>query len=156
MSTLPRARYPPGPPVANTSAISQRPVSEFDAGINTSTAWTEHLVSPKPHSRQHFSESDAAPFTSVSDDYDSDKFTYDSSALGKSTRRARALFSFSGTPAFRELSVRPGDALFVLREDAGQGWSLVRDATEEVGLVPREYYEVCSFFLIMGIYCLIP
>ena len=42
-------------------------------------------------------------------------------------RPARALYAFDGKPEFRELSgVAGGDRLAVLKEEVGDGWSLVR------------------------------
>lgn len=137
MATLPRSRYPPAP----ASIISQRPVSEFDSGINTSTAWTEHLVTgsssdtlSKARSRQHYSESDARHAQSEDDDDDEPELM---------TRPARALYAFEGKAEFRELKVEAGDELDVVKEDVGDGWSLVRDATGEIGLLPKTYYTVC-------------
>lgn len=137
MATLPRSsRYPPGPP----SSISQRPASEFDAGINTSHAWTEHLeggTTPLPsaskaRSRKFFSESNTvAP---LSDEIEED--------IEDMTRPARALYSFEGKAEFRELTVAAGDELEVVKEDVGEGWSLVKDSTGEVGLLPQTYYTV--------------
>ncbi|RDB29754.1 Sorting nexin lst-4 [Hypsizygus marmoreus] len=120
MATLPRAsKYPS----ASSSSFFQRPQSEFDAGINTSTAWTEHLVSGSG------SLSDEEP----DDDEDTD---------GQKTplHPARALYDFEGKAEFRELSVSAGDALEIVKEDLADGWSLVKNATGEVGLLPRTYY----------------
>jgi len=136
MATLPRSsRYPP-------ASISNRPVSEFDAGINTSAAWTEHLETGTPtpsvskaRSKRFLSESDAQPL--VSDDE-----TYDEAEV--LTRPARALYSFEGKAEFRELSVVAGDELEIVKEDVGDGWSLVQDLTGETGLLPQTYYTVCS------------
>ena len=139
MATLPRSsRYPPGPP----SSISQRPASEFDAGINTSHAWTEHLeggTTPSPsvskaRSRKFFSETNTvAPLSDEEIEED----------IEDMTRPARALYSFEGKAEFRELTVEAGDELEVVKEDVGEGWSLVKDSTGEVGLLPQTYYTVC-------------
>ena len=59
------------------------------------------------------------------------------------TRPARALYAFEGKAEFRELKVEAGDELDVVKEDVGDGWSLVRDATGEIGLLPKTYYTVC-------------
>lgn len=71
-------------------------------------------------------------------------------------RAARALYAFEGKPEFRELtSVQAGDMLEVLREDVGDGWSLVKslggpEGHTEVGLIPQTYYAVKSYhFLIV-------
>jgi len=142
MATLPRSpRYPPGPP----SIIANRPVSEFDAGINTSAAWTEHLETGSPttsisraRSKRYLSESDAQPLAPKNEAY------YEPDVV---TRSARALYSFEGKPEFRELSVVAGDEVEVVKEDVGEGWSLVQDSTGETGLLPRAYYTVCFTIL---------
>ncbi|KAL1742546.1 hypothetical protein HDZ31DRAFT_42969 [Schizophyllum fasciatum] len=129
MATLPRASKSP-----NTTPVSSRiigrPVSEFDnkqsldfdTGINTSTAWTEHL--------ENGYASDPA-----SGDEDEPR-----------SRPARALYNFEGKPEFRELTVCAGDELRVLREELPDGWSLVRADSGEVGLLPRTYYTFTSDF----------
>jgi len=129
MATLPRSsiRYPPGPP---------RPISEFDSGINTSTAWTEHLEgghTPRSSMRKHLSESNVLAIASDEDDIE--EITYP----------ARTLYKFEGKAEFRELSVEAGDEVEVIKEDVGEGWSLVRDSLGEVGLLPQSYYTVCIF-----------
>ncbi|KAF8960308.1 hypothetical protein BDZ97DRAFT_1665982 [Flammula alnicola] len=141
MATLPRSsRYPPGPP----STISQRPASEFDAGINTSAAWTEHLETGTPapsvskaRSRQYRSESDARPSLSE------DEAEYEPEMM---TRPARVLYAFEGKAEFRELRVEASDEVDVVKEDVGDGWSLVRDATGEIGLLPQTYYTLTVDF----------
>jgi sorting nexin-9/18/33 len=117
-------------------------VSEFDAGINTSAAWTEHLETGSPttsvskaRSKKYLSESDAQPFVSDDEAYDEPEVL---------TRPARALYSFEGKAEFRELNVVAGDELEVVKEDVGDGWSLVQDSTGEVGLLPQTYYTVCN------------
>jgi sorting nexin-9/18/33 len=127
MATLPRSsiRYPPGPP---------RPVSEFDSGINTSTAWTGHLEDGHTP-RKYLSESNV-PAT-VSDEEDIEEITYP----------ARVLYKFEGKAEFRELTVDAGDEVEVIKEDVGEGWSLVRDPLGKVGLLPQSYYTVCTNFL---------
>ncbi|KAF9568707.1 hypothetical protein CPC08DRAFT_679040 [Agrocybe pediades] len=139
MATLPRStKYPS----TSSSHISQRPVSEFDSGINTSTAWTEHLEtggSPtsslsKARTRRYLSESDVQQ--SLSEDEESE--------LEIVTRPARALYPFEGKPEFRELSVEAGDELEVIKEDVGDGWSLVKDSTGEIGLLPQTYYTLTT------------
>lgn len=115
MATLPRATKSP-----SSSAFIDRPYSQFDAGINTSTAWTEHLES------------------GLSDD---DEW------LSEHGKPARALYDFEGKAEFRELSVHAGEEIYVIKEDLADGWSLVKNADSEVGLLPRTYYTV-SFNLI--------
>ncbi|KAF5310964.1 hypothetical protein D9619_007949 [Psilocybe cf. subviscida] len=117
MATLPRAsRLAPTP-------VPQRPVSEFDAGINTSTAWTEHSLS-----RARSKKYDGLPLEEAEEEGE------------LLTRPARALYAFEGKAEFRELCVEAGDELDVVKEDVGDGWSLVKDSTGEVGLLPRTYY----------------
>lgn len=123
MATLPRvSKYPPG----TSSSFFQRPQSEFDAGLNTSAAWTEHLES-------------SAVLGSLSDEEP------DGDGEKEALRSARALYDFEGKAEFRELSVNAGDSLQVVKENLADGWSLVKNVTGEVGLLPRTYYTVrCS------------
>lgn len=148
MATLPRStRYPSGP----SSTISQRPVSEFDAGINTSAAWTESLESGGPppslskaRSRQYFSES-GLPSSVPQDEIEDEPEIM--------TRPARALYAFEGKAEFRELTVEAGDELEVVKEDVGDGWSLVKDSSEEIGLLPQTYYTVrCTKVIVMNLF----
>ena len=122
MATLPRSskRYPPGP------------VSVIDAGINASTAWTEHLEGGHAP-REHLSKLNVP--SAVSDE-DIEKITYP----------ARVLYKFEGETEFRELTVDAGDEVGVIKEDVGEGWSLVRDPLGNVGLLPQSYYTVCTNF----------
>lgn len=123
MATLPRSsvRYPPGPP---------RPLSDIDSGINTSTAWTEHLGDYS--SKKCSSQSNIT--ATVSDEEDIEEITYP----------ARALYKFEGKAEFRELTVKAGDEVEVIKENVGEGWSLVRDSLGTVGLLPQSYYTVCT------------
>ncbi|KAK1235708.1 hypothetical protein PQX77_001079 [Marasmius sp. AFHP31] len=114
MATLPRS--------AKGSRFSDtRPRSDFDAGINTSTAWTEHL------------EASSVP---SSDDEQ------------ENGRPARALYDFEGKAEFGELSVKAGDELEILKEDLPDGWSLVKNDEGETGLLPRTYYTFTSDFTV--------
>ena len=124
MATLPRSsvKYPPGPP--------RRP----DSGINTPTAWTEHLESDHTP-RKYLSESNVPAGVSLSDE-DIEEITYP----------ARVLYKFEGKAEFRELTVDAGDEVEVIKEDVGEGWSLVRDPLGKVGLLPQSYYTVCTNF----------
>ncbi|GLB42320.1 putative WASP-binding domain of Sorting nexin protein [Lyophyllum shimeji] len=124
MATLPRASKISPP---TSTAIFQRPVSEFDAGLNTSAAWTAHLESG---SSGGGSLSDEEP------DHDSEE----------PLRPARALYDFEGKPEFRELTVSAGDVLEVVKEDLADGWSLVKNTDGEIGLLPRSYYTFTSDF----------
>jgi sorting nexin-9/18/33 len=108
---------------------------DFDAGINSSTAWTEHL------------DSDSSGSRSLSDEEQDDDFEE-----GIDGRGARVLFAFAGNAEFRELDVKAGDEITVIREEAGDGWSLARTRRGRPGLLPRSYYTVNPFLL----YCLCP
>jgi sorting nexin-9/18/33 len=121
MATLPRS--PKSSKFIPSSAAQRRPHSEFDAGINASTAWTEHLESTG-------SLSDEEPDTV------DEEGTH---------RPARALYDFEGKGEFRELSVDAGDEIEVVKEDLADGWSLVKNEAGEVGLLPRTYYTVRPF-----------
>jgi sorting nexin-9/18/33 len=105
------------------------PSLDFDAGINTSNAWTEHLDSDSSRSR------------SLSDDEGED----DHFEEGIDGRGARVLFAFEGKAEFRELDVKAGDEITVIREEVGDGWSLVKTRRGRMGLLPRSYYTVNPF-----------
>ena len=135
--------------------VLTRPTSDFDAGINSSTAWAEHL---------------GKEFDSLSLS-DSDKTLSNSSGGGNVAvagsigpcrgRPACVLFDFKGDRTCSELDVRAGDEIEVLKEDLGNadGWSMaripikdeedkrseeVKDREGEVGFIPRAYYSVKS------------
>ncbi|KAL5480860.1 hypothetical protein ACEPAI_9800 [Sanghuangporus weigelae] len=148
---------------------------DFDAGLNSSAAWTEHL---HEHDLTKENESDSL---SIDDDvgslrsrrqttigikqdaceehgaHDVEEITFGPG------RPARVLYDFSGEPALKELQLRAGDELDILREtiDGTGGWSLARvprrvgDRKDEqeyvngddVGLVPREYYAFTTEFI---------
>ncbi|EIN08210.1 PX-domain-containing protein [Punctularia strigosozonata HHB-11173 SS5] len=119
------------PAILTTALSSARPLSDFDAGINSSTAWTEHL------------ERGASDIGgSLSDEELESEPDYDDTA----GRPARALYSFDGKAEFRELTVAAGNALEVLKEELPDGWSLVR-CGREVGLLPRSYYTFINDFI---------
>jgi sorting nexin-9/18/33 len=120
MATLPRSSKDP----SASSLTSQQPQSEFDAGINTSAAWTEHL------------ETDTATTNIGSLSDEETEHNIDQN------RPARALYDFDGKAEFRELTVAAGDGVEVIKEDLADGWSLVRNNAGEVGLLPRTYYTV--------------
>jgi sorting nexin-9/18/33 len=113
-------REAPGPPSLAT---------DFDAGINSSNAWTVYLDSDSSRSR------------SLSDD----EGEADKSEVDFDQRGARVLFAFAGKAEFRELDVKAGDEVTVIREQAGDGWSLVRTRSGDTGLLPRSYYTVNPF-----------
>ncbi|KDQ50377.1 hypothetical protein JAAARDRAFT_211785 [Jaapia argillacea MUCL 33604] len=131
MSTLPRSTSKgtmnpasiPGLPMFHA-----RPVSDFDVGINSSAAWTGSLER-------------AVGDPSLSDDEGED----DEEERGRS---ARALYKFEGKVEFRELNVEAGDEIEVLKEEVGDGWSLVKvEKNGEVGLLPQSYYTFTSDFM---------
>jgi sorting nexin-9/18/33 len=108
------------------------PPLDFDAGINTSNAWTVYLDSDSG-SRSHSLSDDSGE-----DDYFEDRID---------GRGGRVLFAFTGKPEFRELDVKAGDEITVIREQAGEGWSLVKTRRGHLGLLPRSYYTVNPFVL---------
>ncbi|KAG6850131.1 hypothetical protein H0H93_000753 [Arthromyces matolae] len=118
MATLPRTSK-------MTASLFQRTVSDFDAGLNTSAAWTEHLVSGSEEG-------------SLSDE----EFEHENEVL----RLARSLYDFEGKAEFRELTVRAGDDIEIIKEHLADGWSLVKNTQKEVGLLPRTYYTFTSDF----------
>jgi sorting nexin-9/18/33 len=120
MATLPRATKPT--PSAGADA---RPLSDavFDAGIHSSNAWKEHL--------EHGSLSDDEPEPSG-----------ELQPSEETAKAARALYDFKGKAEFRELAVEAGDELSILKEEAGDGWSLARVSSGEIGLLPQTYYTV--------------
>ncbi|KAI0251172.1 hypothetical protein BJV78DRAFT_1282682 [Lactifluus subvellereus] len=115
-------REVPGPPSLATN---------FDAGINTSNAWTVYLDSDSSRSR------------SLSDDEGED----DNSEEDIDGRGARVLFAFAGNAEFGELDVKAGDAITVIREQAGDEWSLVKTRPGVTGLLPRSYYTFTVDFI---------
>ncbi|KAJ3804056.1 hypothetical protein F5876DRAFT_83860 [Lentinula aff. lateritia] len=119
MATLPR-------PTKSPSASIIRPHSEFDAGINTSNAWTQY------HLSGDLSDEDLNLENAGNDHLD--------------RRPARALYDFEGKPEFRELSVHAADELEVVKEELADGWSLVCDVDGEIGLLPRSYFIFTSEF----------
>lgn len=142
---------------------------DFDAGINTSSAWTESLASPDGIARTSLHGKEpghSVNVNSLSDDEaearavagDEEDWTFDTER-GNS---ARALYAFEGKPEFRELTaVEAGDRLEVLRDDVGDGWSLVKNLEveeghqPEVGLIPRTYYTVsiCLCYTLLLLNC---
>lgn len=108
------------------------PPLDFDASINTSTAWKEHLDSDSSRSR------------SLSDNEDEDDDDFEEGIDG---RGARVLFTFAGNAELRELDVKAGDEITVIREEAGDGWSLAKTRRGRVGLLPRSYYTFTVDFI---------
>ena len=112
------------PPASTTDGLPP----DFDAGINTSAAWTESRDKGR----------------SLSDE-ETDPNDPELGYLQVPGRPARALYSFEGKPEFREVCVDAGDGIEVIREEVGDGWSLVKLFIEggvELGLLPRSYYAV--------------
>ncbi|KAJ3479079.1 hypothetical protein NLI96_g9314 [Meripilus lineatus] len=159
------SRAPPTSPSSSIAAflnalwlIRPKPTNpDFDAGINTSSAWTGSL---SPEGAVRSSASLNVNLNSLSDDEpesDADP-SDDHPDLGTvEGRPARALFAFEGKPEFRELTnVLAGDELEILKEEVGDGWSLVKhleskdsegiERRQEVGLLPQTYYTYTSEF----------
>jgi len=112
------------PPASTTTGLPP----DFDAGINTSAAWTESREKGRSLSDEETDPNDPEL------DY-----------LQVPGRSARALYSFEGKPEFREVCVSAGDEIEVIREEVGDGWSLVKlfvGGGVELGLLPRSYYTV--------------
>jgi sorting nexin-9/18/33 len=133
----------------------QRPVSDsdFDAGINSSTAWTEHMHmasegGTSPLQGRLYLASSPNQFTqegSLSDEEPDlpDRHDHPPEAGEDARYRpARTLYDFEGKAEFRELSVGAGQDIDVIKEELQDGWSLVRNVLGEIGLLPRSYYTV--------------
>ena len=117
-------RDPLKTPPASTTGLPP----DFDAGIKTSAAWTESREKGRSLSDEETDPNDPEL------DY-----------LQVPGRSARALYSFEGKPEFREVCVSAGDEVEVIREEVGDGWSLVKlfvGGGVELGLLPRSYYTV--------------
>jgi hypothetical protein len=112
------------PPASTTNGLPP----DFDAGINTSAAWTESRDKGRSLSDEETDPNDPELYY-----------------LQVPGRPARALYTFEGKPEFREVCVNAGDEIEVIREEVGDGWSLVKLFVEggvELGLLPRSYYTV--------------
>lgn len=119
-----------------TSPNGEKPAVQpldFDAGINTSNAWTEH----QRESMTLATSPQDSP--SLSDDEPDEEEVEPEDIDG---RGARVLHDFEGKPEFRELSASAGDEIEIMRLDVGEGWSLVRNMEGEMGLLPQSYYKV--------------
>ncbi|KAG1876978.1 hypothetical protein C8R48DRAFT_768545 [Suillus tomentosus] len=132
MATLPRVIKS----TLDSSIVSgnyTRPRSDtpFDAGMITSSAWTEHL---ECHS---LSDDEPEP----ADEH------HELQPVEEPVKAARALYNFEGQAESRELTVEAGDELNILKEEAGDGWSLVRVSSGEIGLLPQTYYTCTTSFL---------
>jgi sorting nexin-9/18/33 len=125
-----------------TTTIHTRIATDFDAGINTSAVWTESLE------RDH----------SLSDDELDEDERYDDPKANGPGRPARALYAFEGKQEFREVCVKAGDEIEVLKEEVGDGWSLVKLVNEnnvvtDLGLLPRTYYTVWESLFVCFALC---
>lgn len=56
--------------------------------------------------------------------------------------QVRALYSFNGEAGTAELSITPGEVLFLIRQDIGEGWWEGRNQNGQTGLFPAAYVEV--------------
>jgi sorting nexin-9/18/33 len=122
---------------------------DFDAGINTSAVWTDHVASASEQ-RGHVQEASFSDEEPESEIASSPSTTTAAPSLDEAEKQdkqerlpARTLYDFDGKPEFGELTVQAGLDLFVLKSDVGDGWSLV-DCAGRVGLVPTSYYAVCK------------
>ena len=174
MSTFPRRVKAPGVAPATTTMTASPFLTRgtsFDAGINSSTAWTEHLEREldalsfedveKPGSVGRrglfFADFDKVELPSEegvgTDDADDTEM--------QSGQLARVLYDFDGKEGYKELVLRAGEDIEILTEDVAEGWSLARlvqtldtedgspdkESREcEVGLVPRTYFAVRNMF----------
>lgn len=130
MATLPRtsklSRKSQAPPVSFTPPGRPTSAVSFDAGLNSSAAWNEH----QHQQSGSLSDEEAEP----EDDQEKDT---------PPGRMAQVLYQFTGKPEFREIvKAEPGQEVEVLKEDVGEGWSLVK-LEGEMGLLPQSYYKVC-------------
>lgn len=133
---------------------------DFDAGHNSSAAWTaaelslsddegDLRVRVKSRNFERSTSTPAPDLVSLNEqDEDNEDRDEEEDDAG---RPARAIYDFSGKAEFRELTFDAGQTLDVLREEVTEsagdvdgemaGWSLAR-CNGEVGLVPRTYYTV--------------
>lgn len=166
MSTFPRRVKSPAAAsvtLATTTAVSSPYLTRgtsFDAGINSSAAWTEHLE--RELDSLSLSDEEKGPgagrygvfFSSV--DRTEPKQPEDGDANIELPRGkfARVLYDFDGKGEYNELNLKAGEDIEILTEDLAEGWSLARiplltttgededGHAGEVGLVPRSYFAV--------------
>ncbi|KAI0302386.1 hypothetical protein B0F90DRAFT_1627635 [Multifurca ochricompacta] len=125
--------WPQGQSAQSKRDVSGSPSLDFDAGINTSNAWTVYLDSDSYRSR------------SLSDgEVEGENNNFEEEIDG---RGARVLFAFTGKAEFREVSAKAGDEITIIREQAGDGWSLVKTRQGLVGLLPQSYYTFTVDFI---------
>lgn len=55
--------------------------------------------------------------------------------------QAKALYDFQGEPNTHELNLQAGDVVTVLKTDCMGGWWEVRNASDQIGLIPGAYVE---------------
>jgi hypothetical protein len=151
--SLPLIMLVASPPVDATempATILKMP-SDFDAGINSSAAWTaREPPSPKPPEDERIDGRNTLvlPDIVTADVRDIESEPYD-------IRLARVVYDFVGKREFQELSVRAGEELEILEESLSDGWSLARQKRESgsegdtgVGLIPRSYYVVSREYFV--------
>ncbi|KAG2041280.1 hypothetical protein BDR03DRAFT_44571 [Suillus americanus] len=125
MTTLPRAVKPTsGSSIISGNDTCPHSDAPFDARINSSGALTERL---ECHS---LSDDEPEP----TDGH------HELQPIEETAKAARVLYDFEGKAEFKELTVEAGDELNILKEEVGDGWSLVRASSGEIGLLPQSYY----------------
>ena len=144
------------------SPIAKTP-SDFDAGINSSAAWTTGSAAVDVRSPRNSEATDGRPRavdealtveTQPIPPVSSEREGSDDMGSPKpEVRWARVVYNFSGKEEFQELTVKAGDEIEVLEEILAEGWSLARLKRSsrnigniDVGLIPRLYYVVSSLF----------
>ena len=80
--------------ISNVNAVANRPISEFDAGINASAAWTEHLERESTYSTEGHTK-EVVDHSASDEENDEEQ--------SETGRPARAVYDFEGKPEFREL-----------------------------------------------------
>ncbi|KAG8880051.1 hypothetical protein FRB97_001202 [Tulasnella sp. 331] len=131
MATNSQALHPPSrkTSLANLKADgSATPRMSFDAGINASSAWT----GARESSQVGISEEKVSIEASIMEETES-------AQESDPPRSARALYDFEGKADLRELTLRAGQELTILKEDLAEGWSLAQ-LQGTLGLIPRKYY----------------
>ncbi|KAG2154261.1 uncharacterized protein EDB93DRAFT_1248458 [Suillus bovinus] len=132
MPTLPPAIKPTSGSSISGDDTRLRSDAPFDTEIISSNAWTEHL--------ECYSLSDNEP--ELADKH------HELQPIEETVKAARVLYNFEGKAEFRELTVEAGDELSILKEEAGDGWSLVRaSCSGEIGLLPQTYYTCTTSFI---------